>query len=195
MGYAAPAGMDDDDDRAIERANADLNEKDRIARQEAAVSLRIAGANYSEIMRTLEYASVTAARQAVERALAASVGEDDKKQARFIQRRRLERLLRSTWAQATTESVQIKDPVTGQTVDVPNEQHLPYVRTALALVDRIIRLDGLDAPTEAIIYNPSNREVEMWIQSMVERNRGDLPQEYDVIEGHAINDNPVGDDE
>lgn len=175
MGYTV-APLDDDG----EEPNKDLEAKDRLNRQEAAVALKIAGANYSEIMRTLGYPSVTAARQAVERALARSVGDDDKKQARFIQRRRLDRLLRSVWAKATDED---------------SEEHLAYVRAALALIDRSIRLDGLDAPQEMVVYNPSNREVEAWIQEMVEQNRGDLPQEYDVIEGVAIEDDPIGDDD
>lgn len=179
MAYAPVAPLDDDDD--VPKANADLDIKgDRETRQEAAVALRIAGANWSEIMRALDYASVTQARQAVERALASSVGDDDKKQARFIQNRRIDRLLRSVWAKATDED---------------REDQLAYVRAALALIDRGIRLGGLDAPQELTIYNPTNREVEEWIQVMVEQNRGELPQEYDIIEGVAIEDDPIGDDE
>ena len=195
MVYAAVAPMDDDDDKAVEKANADLTAKDRKTRQEAAVALRIAGASYSEIMRTLDYVSVTQARQAVERALANSVGDDDKKQARFLASRRIERLLRSVWGQATTETVEGINPMTGDKVDVLNENHLAYVRAALSLIDRHIRLNGLDMPTEAIIYNPSNREVEEWIQMMVTQNHSDLPQEYDIIEGVAINDDTIGDDD
>lgn len=195
MPYAAVDPMDDDDDKAVEKANADLTAKDRKTRQEAAVALRIAGASYSEIMRTLDYVSVTQARQAVERALANSVGDDDKKQARFLASRRIERLLRSVWGQATTETVEGINPMTGDKVDVLNENHLAYVRAALSLIDRHIRLNGLDMPTEAIIYNPSNREVEEWIQAMVTQNHSDLPQEYDIIEGVAINDDTIGDDD
>lgn len=175
-------------EEALAKANADLEAKDRVARQQAAVAMRVAGAAYSEIARTLEYPSVTAARQAVERALAASVGEEGREQLRFIEGRRLERLLRSVWGRATSEDVEVDGK------KVPNPDHLAYVRTALAIIDRHARLYGADAPQEMIVYNPAGIEIEAWVANMARQVQGELPEEYDIIEGQTIDDNPVGDD-
>lgn len=185
MAYAPPAPMDDDGE--IEKANTDLETKDRTARQNAAVAMRIAGANYSEIARTLDYVSPTQARQAVERALAATVGHESRDQLRFIEARRLERLLRSVWPKATEETIVENGK------DVPNPDHLPYVRTALAIIDRHARLYGLDAPQEMIVYNPAGAEIEAWVAKMARQVHGEMPEEFDIIEGQTI-ENPIGDD-
>lgn len=174
MGYAIEPTTEGE----LEKANSDLDIKDRKARMQAAVAMRVAGANYSDIARTLEYPTTTLARQAVERALAASVGEESREQLRFLEGRRLERLLRSLWGKATDED---------------NEDHLAYVRTALAVIDRHARLYGADAPQEMIVYNPAGIEIEAWVANMARQVHGELPEEFDIIEGHAIDD-PIGDD-
>ena len=169
-------------------ANKDLNEKDRTARANAAVAMRIAGATYSDIARTLEYASATHARQAVERSLAATAGAEGRDQMRFIEARRLERILRSLWPKATSDQIE-KD---GKVYDNPD--HLAYARTAIAVIDRHARLYGLDAPQEMVVYNPSGAELEAWVAKMARQVHGELPEEYDIIEGHTLDD-PVGDED
>jgi hypothetical protein len=166
------------DDAGIERANEHLTAKDRATRTQAAVAMKIKGAPYSKIAKTLGYVSATQARQAVERALAESVGPGDRQQQRFLESRRLERLLQSVFKKATDD----EDP-----------EHLAYVRAALAIIDRHARLVGADAPQEMVVYNPSQREMDEWIATMVKQVHGEMPEEYDVIEGVAINDDPVGD--
>jgi hypothetical protein len=172
----------------LEKANADLDAPDRVARGNAAVAMRIAGATYTDIARTLEYTSPTHARQAVERSLAASAGTEGREQMRFLEARRLERILRGLWTKATSDTIMVK----GQEVDNPD--HLAYARTAIAVIDRHARLYGLDAPQEMVIYNPSGAELEAWVAKMARQVHGELPDEYDIIEGHAIDD-PVGDDD
>jgi hypothetical protein len=179
MAYAEP---DPVTEKELDTLNGDLDEKDRPSRQEAAVALRIAGATYSEIARTLAYSSPTHARQGVERALANSVGEDDREQMRFIEGRRLERLLRGLWKKATDEE---------------GEEQLAAARTALAVIDRHAKLYGLDAPTVHAIYSPTQTEMEQWLAGVAEQVRADQPDEYDIIQGEieaGSYSQPIGDD-
>lgn len=178
MAYAQPAPVPDDN--ALAHANDDLGRKDRHSRQEAAVALRIAGATYADIARMLDYASPSLARQAVERCLATTVGTESREQLRFIEARRLERLLRSLWHKATDEK---------------NEEHLAAVRTAIAVIDRHARLYGLDAPQEMVVYTPAATELEAWVSKMAKQVRGELPQEADIVGAeYQIVDEGTGDD-
>lgn len=169
-------------DRTEEVAEAESQELatlDRKSRQDAAVALRIHGANYSEIADTLGYSSARVARLAVERGLAASVGDDDREQRRHIEGRRLERLLRGVMPKATDED---------------NPEQVAYVRASLAIIDRHAKLWGLDAPIEVVSYNPTAVELEAWLASKTaDLNRG-LPEEANIIEGEVIA-NAAGDDD
>jgi hypothetical protein len=179
MAYAEPEPVTE---KELATLNADLEEKDRASRQEAAVALRIAGATYAEIARTLAYSSVTRAREAVERALASSVGDDDRERMRFIEGRRLERLLRGLWHKATDEE---------------NDEQLAAARTALAVIDRHAKLYGLDAPTIHAVYSPTATEMEQWLSGIAAQVREGQPEEYDIIAGEieagSVHDE-VGDD-
>lgn len=165
MAYGAPAEVTEQE---LEHLNGSLETKDRANRQEAAVALRIAGATYSEIARTLQYTSVSHAREAVERALAQAVGDDDRERMRFIEGRRLERLLRGLWSKATDES---------------SDEQLAAARTALAVIDRHAKLYGLDAPTVHAVYSPTATEMELWLSHIAEQVREGQPEEYDIIAG------------
>lgn len=168
MAYAEPPPTAEKD---LDRLNTDLSKMDRKGRQEAALGLRIAGATYTEIASTLEYASASHARAAVESALASTVGDDDRERMRFIASRRLERLLRALWPKATDEN---------------SEEQIPASRTALALIDRHIKLNGLDAPSEHIIYNPGSREIDEWVREMTSHLMDATPEERDIIEGEVL---------
>jgi hypothetical protein len=170
MAYKEPEPVDE---HGLERLNPDLDVKDRQTRVEAAIGLKVAGANYSDIAEVLEYSSVEQARSAVERGLAATASEEDRKVQRQIASRRLERLLRGIWKKATDED---------------NPEQLSATRTALALVDRHIRLWGSDAPSEMIVYSPGATEIEAWIETMAKRVRAGLPEEVDIIEGQVLRD-------
>lgn len=179
MAYAEPDPIDNE--KALEKANDFLADKDRVTRQEAAVGMRIAGANYSEIARVLEYSSPTMARQAVERAIAASThSTESREHQRFLESRRLERLLRSLWNKATDEK---------------NDEHLAAIRTAIALIDRHARLNGLDQPTEMVVYTPGAEEIQRWVAKISEQVHSGLPQEEDILEGDVISDDGYGDGE
>jgi methylase of polypeptide subunit release factors len=152
-------------------ANKHLDVTDRVQRQDAAVAMKIAGAAYSEIAKAMDYRSADDARLAVERALASSVNDTDRERLRFLEARRLERLLRSLWRKATDEA----DP-----------EQLPAIRTALALIDRHARLYGLDAPTEMVVYTPSRLEIERFVASVSETMNRELPTEADIVEGEVV---------
>lgn len=170
MAYAEPEGTPE---QALARLNDDLDAKDRKSRVEAAIALKVAGANYSEIADVLEYSSVDQARSAVERGLAATATEEDRKAQREIASRRLERLLRGIWAKATDEK---------------NPEQLAAARTALALVDRHIRLNGTDAPSEMVVYSPTASEMEAVIARITSKARAGLPEEIDIIDGEVVRD-------
>lgn len=150
--------------------NNDLLAKDRHNRMASAVALRIQGANYSEIARLLEYPSAVDARQAVERTLAETVGDDDREMMRAVESRRIERLFRSTFKRAINE----KDP-----------EQLSATKVALMLIDRHIKLRGLDAPQQMVVHNPSAIEMQKWIEEASKQIRPAMPEEVDIIEGEA----------
>lgn len=176
MAYAEP-----DEPEDLDRLNPHLEQKDRVSRQQSAVALRIAGANYSEVAQALGYASANHARLAVERALAASVGDESRDQLRFLEGRRLERLLRGLWAKAT---------------DDRHPDQIAAARTALAVIDRHSRLYGLDAPTQMVVHSPTAGEIEAWVAQMAAQVSQGMPEEKDIIEGEVVvEDDGYGDEE
>lgn len=168
MAYKKPEPIPES---VVEKINSDFDIADRAGRQEACIALKMAGATYTQIAEVLQYASGDEARKAFERALASTVGEDDRAQARALARRRLERILRSLWPKATDEE---------------DDAHLAYARTALAYIDRIIRLDGADAPSEMVVYTPQNAEIDAWLKKMHNKAHSDMPEEFDIIEGEVV---------
>lgn len=119
----------------------------------AATALRLAGATYAEIAESLGLADAAEARGMVERDLATrSEDEGERAALRLEEAARIERLIRSVWGKATKTD----DP-----------EHLPAVRTALALVDRHARLLGLDMPTEVVVYTPTTTEIDAWVAEVV----------------------------
>ena len=151
------------------------------ARAEAAVALKIAGATYSDIAKTVGYSSASVARQAVERSLAGTVGEEDRAKMRLLEAKRLERLLRSVWSRSTDPS----DP-----------EHLSYVRASLSIIDRHIRLHGLDAPQQMVVYSPAQSEIEAWVAGMSRQVIAGMPLEADIIDGdyEVVQDAPYPQD-
>lgn len=124
--------------------------KDPKTRVEAAMALMISGASFTDIARMLEYESAARAKAAVERALASTVGIEDKKTLRNIAAMRYEALLKSVMPRAT---------------NVKETNQLAYNQRASALVDRIVALHGLNAPTQ-IQITPSDEYLEQYTLNM-----------------------------
>lgn len=172
MAYAEPQDPGEDRIEPGKELSPEVaNLTDRMARQEAAIFLKMKGYTYTQIAKHLNYASANHARLSVERGLAASVGPDEKAQARFLNGRRLERILRGVWKKATNPE---------------SEEHLPAARVALALIDRHIRLYGADAPSEMVIYNPGQTEIDQWLKEATKHVREATPDEVDIIDAEIV---------
>lgn len=135
---------------------------------DAGLALLLAGANYRDIAKTLEYSSAHVARNAIEQVLAHTVTTDSREKMRNIQNLRYERLLRSVMAKATTPN----DP-----------DHLAYNARAQAIVDRISRMNGLDAPVQVSI-TPTQEHLENYTRNLM-RKMGidpDNDEEADILD-------------
>ena len=168
--------------------NAMVPAGDRHRQAEAAVALRIAGANWSEIARALDFHSATAARNAVERILAESVSEEDREQGRWMMQQRLLRVMRSLYPRATLSEFPVDEngeritDENGNPVE-PLYDHLGYAKVYLAYVDRSIKLQGLDAPTELnVAYTPRAEELNQAIREITQQMLGEHPQEMDIMD-------------
>jgi len=135
----------------------------------AATALRLAGASYHEIADALGFPSPAAARLAVETTLAARVGDPQTRETlRAEEAGRLERLLRGVWGKATNPD---------------HAEHLPAVKMAVGIIDRHIRLFGLDAPHEITIHTPTSAEIDAWVASVTGAKISDLRElEVGVID-------------
>lgn len=151
--------------------NADLDRPhgDTATRSQAALTMKLAGASYSEIAQQLGYSSAWNARTAVERVLAESAdSDDDRAKMRELTTRRLERLLKSVMPKA---------------VDPRSPEHLAYNARALAIIDREARLHGIDAPTQAVVVTPAAERVEQYVATVLALARKDgEAAEQEIVE-------------
>jgi len=136
---------------AGEDVNADLDKDETGSKGQMALALVLSGASYTEAAKIAGYSSAYRCRQAVERILANSAdAPGDREKMRVLTDRRLNRLLQS---------------VMGKAVDPKDPQHLAYNARALALVDRIGKVWGVDAPTQVQI-SPSDEHIQEYVQRM-----------------------------
>ena len=168
-----------------EKAEADAAKKPvRSAR--AALAMRIHGANDAEIAKMLDYASPQAARAAWENAMADSVDPNtDYKSLRGLATARLEAGLKSLAPRALNEYISEPDPddPTGKKkIKVRNDEHLAYSQMLLRYLDRIIRLQGLDAPQVVTLVTPGVAEFEAVVSRLAAISAGDGPEEGDIFE-------------
>lgn len=120
-------------------------------RPAAAVALRLRGATYQDICDALGYEAPGIAQREVEKALASLAPPEDAQMLRQVMDARLEKLLLSCWRKAT---------------DPNAEDHLGYVRTALAIMERAARLHGLDAPSKHVQISPTAAQIQEIIDSL-----------------------------
>jgi hypothetical protein len=143
-------------------------------RAASALQLRIDGASYSDIAKVLEFRDAALARQAVEMALANEArSPEDVDQRRWVAGRRLERVLSSLMVRATNPK---------------DQDHLAYARTALAVIDRHIKLYGLDAPSKVdVTYSPAKSQIEEWVARVAEQVHGPVV-EADIVDAEIVED-------
>lgn len=170
-GYTkAPAGLMQAG-KEIEKAKEAQVPKQRAA---AALQLRIDGAGWGDIAKVLDFDTPADARQAVEYALALeSKSTEDIEQIRFLEARRMERILTSLMRRATSPN----DP-----------DHLAYARTAMVVIDRHAKLYGADAPQQLnVTYNPAAGQIEQWVAAMARQVHGEI-QEADILDVEEVTD-------
>lgn len=141
--------------------------RSRNLKANAAIQMRLAGANWNEIAEALGFPTARQAMVSVEKALEKELKTSgDRDQMRRMAGARLDRLLRSVWSKA---------------INPDHPDHLNAVAKARELVDRHAKLFGLDAPTEIVVHSPTSAELESWVARMVSVG---LPQvdEYDIID-------------
>lgn len=143
----------------------------RHRKADAAVSLRLAGASWSEIATTLGFPTPRQALVATERALARQLVQvEDREKMRAMAGARLERLLRSTWPKA---------------IDPENPDQLVAVSKAREVIADHRKLFGLDAPAEFIVHSPTQSEIERWVSSIL-TSQAPPVEEYDIISGQVV---------
>lgn len=154
---------------ALEKALGSEREKSDVAKArptevKAYLALWLAGATYLEIAEQMN-ATVSKVRLMIEKALADTVddGED-----RTLQRQRaglqLDRYLRSIAVKA---------------LDSNSPDQPMYLRLALQITDRKIRLQGLDAPTAVMVTTPSDIELREWVAAVAVANGASVVEEGD----------------
>lgn len=147
-----------------------------LARQgPAAVQLRVSGASFATIADTLGLSDARAALRLVTDELAAQGEEalDARARLRAETNMALDAALDSVWTKA---------------MDPDNDEHLTALRTMMTVLDRRAKLNGLDAPTEMIVHNPTQTEIDQWVATMVEQTMPSVEEDDDMIEGEVITD-------
>jgi hypothetical protein len=169
-GFADPGDVWGLPERTAQDAPELTQVEQRRLRAQAALALKVRGADYGEIASVLEYANAAGARNAVE-TLLAEITEGDGPQAWMTQRNlarlRYEGLLAAVYPIAT---------------DNTDEGFFQAQRQAAVLVDRITVLDGLNAPQRHVIMSPEAAEFDATIQKVLEASGVTKPHEADIFE-------------
>jgi hypothetical protein len=154
------------------RDNETLRARDRKAN--AALQLRVAGADWDDIAQVIGYPTGRAALVATERALEKELRSESKDALRMMASKRLDRLLRAVWPKAINEA---------------HPEQLQSVGKAREIIADFRKVHGLDAPTEISVHSPAAEEIQQWVSEMVGINAPALEEadifddEGDVIEG------------
>lgn len=140
----------------------------------SALSLKAMGASLEEICRVVGFASPKEAGNAIDKALREEFQSDPKakSKARDMAGRRFEGLLRSV----STKANNPKDP-----------EHLAAVGRAADIVSRLVKLYGLDAPTEMVVHSPDASELERWVMAALQQAEPPL-EEFDILDGEIVED-------
>jgi hypothetical protein len=157
-------------------------------RHRAAAKLRVRGADYNDIAETLGYTNGQAARAAVEIALADMNPSEDLTSQRQLALARLEGLLRSTSKGALSPMITVETVTPQGTIvehRVVNEGHIAYAKLHLSIIDRIIKLQGIDAPTQIELRTPDAIEFEKVIAGLNKISREGQAEEGDIFTENA----------
>lgn len=150
----------------------------RNRKAQAALQLRLANLTWEEIATSVGYPTARAAMVATERALVKELHEDtdSREHMREMAGARLNRLLRSVWPKA---------------IDGEHPEHLLAASKAREIIDRHIKLYGLDAPTEVIVHTPTRTELEEWVTQVLALGGTTTQVSHDVILGTVVDEDDV----
>lgn len=135
-------------------------------RREAMLKAWAAGWSFQEVADHWGYSTAAFARATIERALAES---DIDTLDRDKERDRFSKTLLMHHKTAADKALDDEDPL-----------QLAWMRMDLLIIDRIIRLRGLDAPTQ-IIVTPGVEEFEKLTELIAIREGADTSQEFDPM--------------
>jgi hypothetical protein len=144
----------------------------RQRKAQAAIGMRLAGATWNEIAQALGYPTPRQALVATERALAKEINDDDRARLRRLAGARLDRLLRSAWPKA---------------INPDHPDHLIAMSKCREVINDERKLFGLDAPTEVVVHNPSQAELDAWVAQVLTVT-GPQVEEFDIFEGEVVED-------
>jgi len=155
------------------RGNSEVS-KARLRKAKAAIAMRREGQDWDTVAETLGYPTPRMALVATERAL---VDELQTPESQAFMRRlaseRFDALLEGVWAKAT---------------DPDGPEHLAAVASARSLINDLVKLHGLQAPTEHVITNPSQSDIETWVAKVIQK-ANPTPEEGSIFDlGYAEDD-------
>lgn len=145
--------------------------RDTNTRDEAAVALRIAGAPWYAIAKTCGFDSEEQAQTVVLGVLAASATVETKEDLRNLASQRLEKLLSLAWQSAG---------------NAKSAKQLPAMREARQIIETWIELHGLQAPQQHVVYNPTAKEIQGFIETITRQKANDLPEEVDIVDAEEV---------
>lgn len=144
----------------------------RLRKSNAAIQMRLAGASWAEISLALGYPTPRAALVAVEKALERELhSQGDRDNMRRLAGARLERLLRGVWPKAT---------------DPEHPEHLYAMTKAREIIAEHAKLYGLNAPTEIVVHNPTQAELEKWVSLVLTGSTPHTVIEADIIDAETV---------
>lgn len=156
-----------------------MPERHPVRQGAAAVQLRVSGASFETIATTLGLSGGAPAALRVVTDELASHGEDSK-DARERLRAETNMVLDAALHSCS-----------GKAMNPEHDEHLVALRTLITVLDRRAKLNGLDAPTEMIVHNPTQTEIDQWVASMVQQTMPDVDEDDDIIEGEVISESFV----
>jgi hypothetical protein len=141
----------------------------------AAIQMKLAGATWAEIAQALGYPTPRQALVATERALSKELTDpDDREKLRRLAGARLDRLLRSAWPKA---------------INPDHPDHLLALAKCREVIGDHRKLFGLDAPTEIVVHNPTQAELDAWVAHVLTLTTPAV-EEYDIFEGEIVEEGP-----
>lgn len=169
-----PTGVRDDQPRANGEPVAGKEvQRARDRKANSAIQLRKAGASWEEIAEVLGFPTGRAALVATERALEKELQtEESKSFMRTMAGQRLDRMLRAVYPKA---------------IDPEHPDQFAAIDRARALVADHRKLYGLDAPTEMVVHNPNQSEIEKWVSEVLSAQSPEV-QEADIFDVEIVDD-------